>query len=235
MPDVEETADSRARVGKWLNAETHPVHVEGEGESRRLVTRGGTDVATHVARSNGDVFYEAHGGSRKNRTGDSRKLERMLEVATPKGGSHYLGEAAASSLMANSFKDARTVTILACNYGKGDGKALSTMAEKFHEEGAPGVTIRAPTVPFARQTLPGPGVAPSKTQRQKLAPIDRRRETMTKPENTQLEEMLSTRFWRSADSGSAHPPAFPKIADRELAPAKRAQSQPPGPTKPRWR
>jgi hypothetical protein len=231
-PDVAETLDSRLRVGKWMNADTHPVHMEGEGESRRLVTRGGTDAAEHVRNSNGHVFYEAHGGNRRNTTGDERKKERTLEVASPGGGSKFLGESAAATVVANSFSDARTVTLLACHYGK--GKALDTMAGKMHEAGAESVSLRAPTTLFARQTLPGPGVLPTAQQRKALPPIERRRETMTKPDNTQLSEFLGTKFWRGAEGGSKPATTFPEIGAPAPKPAaKRSESQPP--TKPKWR
>ena len=233
-PDVSETLDSRLRVGKWMNADTHPVHMEGEGESRRLVTRGGTDAAEHVRNSNGHVFYEAHGGNRRNTTGDERKKERTLEVATGSGSSKYLGESAAASVFANSFSDARSVTVMACHYGLGKGKALETMADKMHEAGAESVSLRAPTTLFARQTLPGPGVLPTAQQRKVLPPIERRRETMTKPDNTQLAEFLGTKFWRGAEGGSNPVTTFPEIGAPEPKPAaKRSQSQPP--TKPKWR
>ncbi len=218
FPDLSDTAASRERVGKYLNAETHPVHVEGDGEQRRLVTRGGTDVREHVRNTNGHVFYEAHGGSSRQFKNPDGTKQRTLEFADQHGQQHFYGQDKASTTLANSLAETRSVTLFACKYGLGKGSALQQTQEKMASQ-HPGTgtlpSIFAPKVNFLRQTLPGPGIDPPPGTLKKIPVKERGRTTMMHANNQELHDLVGNpKFWAKDQQGGTQLPVISETTKR---------------------
>lgn len=217
FPDLSDTAPSRERVGKYLNAETHPVRVEGDGEQRRLVTRGGTDVREHVRNTNGHVFYEAHGGTSQIKNPDGTK-QRTLEFADQQGKQRFYGQEKASTTLANSLAETRSVTLFACKYGLGKGSALQQTQEKIaaqHPEAEQLPSLFAPKVNFLRQTLPGPGIDPPRSTLKKIPVKERGRTTMMHANNQELHDLVGNpQFWARDQHGGTQLPVISETAKR---------------------
>jgi hypothetical protein len=152
----------RDEVGKYLNARTIAAHVEEreneEGVTQKiLVSPRGTPISDRVAESNGHAFYIGHSAIWPE--------GRVLQFADQNRDQLVYGPGDTHETLANSFSNARSLTLAACKYGSGGGQDVAALqqkiAEKRKEDGFPvesGPSVFAPIPKFVRQTVPGPAV-----------------------------------------------------------------------------